>query len=181
MNNIRRLVTAAAVGVAAVAGFATTVQAASPPQVTLTFRLTLTGNVSTHDIFLVTFPTNGAQFCGPCAGGRTYAVKLPRPRGTAIIPFHIDRESVIGCVPNEQGSASCPPENQHEFAKFNVRPTANQTFNAAFDYGSPRGPSVPATGADAHLITAAGLLASGTAIVALGIWPRRRSRPLTRR
>jgi hypothetical protein len=174
MNHVRRLVAIAALGVAVVVGFSPAVHAASPPQVTITFRLTLTGTVPSRDIFLVTFPSNGAQFCGPCVGGHTYTVKLPWAKGTVVVPFRVDRETLIGCLPIGQGSTSCPPKDQHEFAQFNVRPTANQTFNAAFAYGnSVAQPSVPATGVDTDLLTAAVLIGFGSGMAALGMWPRR--------
>jgi hypothetical protein len=177
MRHIRHIVVIVALGVAAFVGFAPSAYAASPAQVTLTFALTLSGTVPSNNIFLVTFPSNGGQFCGPCKGGHTYVLKLPWAKGTAVVPFRLDRMSLAGCVRFEPGSSSCPPQNQHEFAQFNVRPTTNQTFNAAFAYGtaSLAQPSVPATGAAVDLLTAAGFIGFGTALFAIGSRRRRRS------
>jgi hypothetical protein len=182
MKHIRHFVAIVALGVAAFVAFAPSAYAASPAQVTITFRLTLSGTVPSHNIFLVTFPTNGGQFCGPCKGGHTYVLKLPWAKGTAVVPFRLDRWVTVGCVLFEPGSSSCPPSDLHEFAQFNVRPTTNQTFNAAFAYGnaSVAQPSVPATGADADLLTAAGLVAFGAALVCVGSRRRRRSTTLRR-
>ena len=176
MNHLRHSVAIAALALVAFVGLSPTAHAASPAQVTLTFRLTLSGTVPSNNIFLLTFPSNGGQFCGPCAGGHTYVLTLPWAKGTAVVPFRLDRESLVGCVPLEPGSSSCPPQNQHYFAQFNVRPTANQTFNATFAYGNApvAQPPVPATGADTDLPAAAGIIAFGVGIVAIGSWAGRR-------
>ncbi len=166
MKHVRDFVAMAALGLAAFV-FSPTAYAAPPAQVTITFRLTLSGTVPSHDTFLVTFGENGGQFCGPCVGGHTYVVRVTWPKGTGTVPFRLDRETRVSCVPLGQGSSSCPPKNQHQFATFSVRPTADQTFNAAFAYGkaSVAQPPVPATGADAGFLTGAGLVALGAALV----------------
>jgi hypothetical protein len=176
MKPTSRLVAVAALAAAPLVVLAPAVHAQSPAQVTITFRLTLTGTVPSHDIFLVTFPVNGAQFCGPCVGGHTYQVKLPWAKGTGVVPFQFDRETLIGCAPIGQGSFSCPPSDQHIFARVNVRPTANQTINASFAYenAAVANPSVPATGVDTELLAGSSLIASGAGLLGLGIWRRRR-------
>jgi LPXTG-motif cell wall-anchored protein len=180
MKDICRIVAIAAFGVAAFVGFAPAAHAAAPAQVTLTFRLTLSGTVPAHDLFLATFGENGAQFCGPCAGGHTYQVRVPWPKGGNVVAFRLDRETRVGCVPIGQGSSSCPSGDQHQFAQFNVRPTANQTFNAVFAYGnaSVAQPAVPATGSGVDLLAASGLIAFGAGLVTLSSRRRRRATPL---
>jgi LPXTG-motif cell wall-anchored protein len=176
MKPMSNRIAAAALAAASMVVLSPAVQAQSPAQVTITFRLTLTGTVPSHDIFLVTFPSNGAQLCGPCVGGHTYEVKIPWAKGSEVVSFKFDRETLLGCAPIGQGSVSCPPSGQHIFAQVSVRPTADQTINAFFTYGNAAvaNPSVPATGAGTELLAGAGLIASGAGLLGIGIRRRKR-------
>jgi len=182
MRSIRRFVAVAALAAAPVVVLSPAVHAQSAAQVTITFRLTLTGTPPSHDIFLVTFPSNGAQFCGPCVGGHTYEVKIPWAKGTEVVPFKFDRETLLGCAPIGQGSFSCPPSDQHIFAQVNVKPTADQTINAFFSYGNVAvaNPSVPATGVGTEFLAGAGFIASGAGLFAMGIRRRKQKSTVTK-
>ena len=180
MKPVSRRAAVAALAAAPLVLLASTVHAASPAQVTLTFRLTLTGTVPAHDTFLLTFPTNDAQFCGPCAGGHTYVLKLPRPKSTTVLPFKFVRGTPRGCTPIGQDTVSCPPSSEHVFAQVDVTPTRVQTISAFFNYNAGAAataatPSVPTTGAGGGLLLGSGLIASGAGLLGLGAWRRKRS------
>lgn len=180
MKPISRLAALVALAAAPLVLLAATVNAATPAQVKFTFRLTLSGVVPAHDIFLVTFPVNGAQFCGPCAGGHAYVVTLPWGKSSTAVPFKFVRESMVGCTPIGQGSVSCPPRDQHVFAQVNVTPNRDQTISAFFDYAPAAAvaaaPSVPSTGAGGdQLLIGPSLIASGVGLLGLLAARSRRS------
>ena len=176
MKPIRRLIAVAAVAATPLLVAVPVAHAQAPGDVTLTFRLTLTGTVPSHDVFLVTFPVNGSQFCGPCVGGQTYVVTIPWGQSTTAVPFRFVREDTSACTPMGQGSSSCPPSAQHIFATVDVTPTHSQTINGFFAYGTAAatGVSVPATGAVSGVVAGSALIAAGAGLGALAAWRRRR-------
>ncbi|HEY4869986.1 MAG TPA: hypothetical protein VII79_08270 [Candidatus Dormibacteraeota bacterium] len=140
-----------------------------PPQVTLTFTLTLNGTVPAHDSFSVLWAENGIVLCNPCTGnGHVYKATMLWPTGSTRITFVFAR---FGVTP-----AGTIPSPKQKFGQQTVVPTANRTVSAFYTYGTAATAiTTPTTGGAPVFGIAAALLAAGGGTGLLAVRLRRRS------
>ena len=148
-----------------------------PPEVTLTFRLTLNGTVPASDGFSVLWAENGIAFCdsralphaNPCKGnGHVYKATMLWPTGSTPITFVFAR---YGVTP-----AGTIPSPKQKFGQQTVIPTANRTVSAFYTYGTTAAAiATPTTGGAPAFGIAAALLAAGGGTGLLAVRLRRRT------
>jgi hypothetical protein len=165
------LTVACCVALAALSWSMTPARAQVPPQVKVTFHLTINGTAPPSDGFDVNWAENGLTLCLPhrptptvveapfCAGmGHTYEFWILFPQDSTAIQFHFTRVTVA-----VNGTVS----QRQEFAQQTVTPLSNHTVNASFTYAGPSTISVPTTGAAPAVVLGGSRMVAGAFVIAV--------------
>jgi hypothetical protein len=154
MKGLIGLAAGCVLATAAVVMTASPARAQVPPEVTLTFKLTLNGTVPPQNTFLVNWAENGIEMCNPCTGnGHTYTATMAWPKGTAPVTFVFARFSSPSSM------------TKHTFGRQTVVPTADRTVRAFFTYGTGATVPTPVTGGAPALGVGVALVVAGSGTV----------------
>jgi hypothetical protein len=152
---------------------------ADATQSTVTFKLTLNGQVPANDSFIADWTNgigvlmcsrSGSNVATPpphcVGGGRTFVATFPFGKNFGPVHFFFLRFNSISNVTG-------PPKQT--FGNQTANPNTNPTVSAVFTYGSATTTvATPSTGSAGLLGIGAGLLGTGTAVTLLALRSRRR-------
>jgi len=164
VKGILGLVTGCSLVLAALALTASPARAQTPPEVTITFKLTVNGTPLKGDGFAVQWGETGLELCNaPCAGsGHTYVQPMNFPAGATETFVFI------------RGSGQVTPGHPGQlFGKQTLTAKNDRTVSAFFTYGTAA-IATPSTGSAPPVAYGGTIAGAGAALMLLSLWRRGR-------
>jgi hypothetical protein len=164
VKGILGLVTGCSLVMAALALTASPARAQTPPEVTITFKLTVNGTPLKGDGFAVQWGETGLELCNaPCAGsGHTYVQPMNFPAGATETFVFI------------RGSGRVTPGHPGQlFGKQTLTAKNDRTVSAFFTYGTAA-IATPSTGSAPPVAYGGTIAGAGAALMLLSLWRRGR-------